>query len=114
MQEDVDCRRSCGVQPARDELQGDFGLAQFICSGAEAHISRGSMPLHGHRVSIHGCEADLDKVVCKDICDVGQVSCSLRLAVHVGEPSLRRCMGNQSHDIITDAQQMHNRCIPDA
>ena len=64
MQEDVDRSRSCGVQPARDELQGDSGLA---------HISCGSMPLHGLRVSAHGCEADGMKVVCKDICDIGQV-----------------------------------------
>lgn len=34
----VDGGRSCAVEPARDQLQGDASLLQLLSSAAQAHI----------------------------------------------------------------------------
>lgn len=106
MQEDVDRSGSCGVQPARDELQGDSGLAQFICSGAEAHISRGSMPLHGHRVSAHA--KLISTRLCKDICDARQVVMLTQIGCADAAPVEKVFQQGQPNS------WNHNRCITDA
>lgn len=46
MYKQVDGCCSRGIEPARDELQRNSCLTKFSSSGAETHISCGSISLH--------------------------------------------------------------------